>query len=390
MAVELKRLIEKVANYDITLIAGKSGINRAVSWVHMVENEEAACFLDGYEVAFLTGVGIVGKDTLLSLIKAIYENNATGVIINIGPFIEEIPDDVIEFCDANNFPLFSVPWKIHLAEIIKIFCFTISKDDQSSLQIASAFKNAILFPKQEELYMVYLSQNGFLPSWCYNVCSIKLYDSNGEFLPLSRLELISVGLDNYLSHHKHKNYACFSNNDEILVIIANHSDSECHSMSDDILSYLNKALPEEEKYLIGIGRATKSVRCLFKSHNQAHAIQKLNQNGQIDSTMFSYSEMGIYRLLIGIEDSDIITDYYNKTIAPLEAYDDANNSDLCKILRSYLFHNGSVKDTADELFVHRNTINYKLTKISDILDVDLSCLETRVQLYLAFMIKNIM
>ena len=161
-------------------------------------------------------------------------------------------------------------------------------------------------------------------------------------------------------------------------------------MSDDILSYLNKALPEEEKYLIGIGRATKSVRCLFKSHNQAHAIQKLNQNGQIDSTMFSYSEMGIYRLLIGIEDSDIITDYYNKTIAPLEAYDDANNSDLCKILRSYLFHNGSVKDTADELFVHRNTINYKLAKISDILDVDLSCLESRVQLYLAFMIKNIM
>ena len=151
MAVELKRLIEKVTNYDITLIAGKSGINRAVSWVHMVENEEAACFLDGYEVAFLTGVGIVGKDTLLSLIRAIYENNATVVIINIGPFIEEIPDDVIEFCDANSFPLFSVPWKTHLAEIIKIFCFTISKDDQSSLQIASAFKNAILFPKQEEL-----------------------------------------------------------------------------------------------------------------------------------------------------------------------------------------------------------------------------------------------
>ena len=58
------------------------------------------------------------------------------------------------------------------------------------------------------------------------------------------------------------------------------------------------------------------------------------------------------------------------------------------ILRSYLKHDGSVKETADELFVHRNTINYKLKKAEELLNVELSSLNTRLQLLLAFMIHD--
>lgn len=390
MAVSLKRLIEKVANYDITILAGKKGLTRYVSWVHMVENEEAACFLDGHEVAFLTGVGLTEDCTLFDLVRSIYEKNASGIVINIGPFIEAIPDDIIKFCEEKSFPLFSVPWKIHLAEIIKIFCSTISKDEQQSLHISSAFKNAILFPKQEELYTVYLSQNGFMPSWCYNVCAIQILTADDDVPPINRLETISAGLENYLSHHKHKYFATFSNNDEILTIIANHTEDECQLVTNDIIEYLNKSLMNDEHFLIGVGRRTKSIRCLYKSYNQALAIQKLSKQNHLDATTVSYSQMGLYRLLIGIEDPDIISDYYSNTIKPLAEYDKINNTDLCTILKCYLLHDGSVKETAEELFVHRNTINYKLAKAAEILNIDLSSLETRVQLYLAFKIENIL
>ena len=45
MAVQLQRLIQKVSHIDVTLIAGKDGMNRLVSWVHMVETMEASDFL---------------------------------------------------------------------------------------------------------------------------------------------------------------------------------------------------------------------------------------------------------------------------------------------------------------------------------------------------------
>ena len=55
---------------------------------------------------------------------------------------------------------------------------------------------------------------------------------------------------------------------------------------------------------------------------------------------------------------------------------------------AYLDHNGSVRETADELYVHRNTINYKLNKISEILGMDLSQLDSRLQLRVGFMLQD--
>ena len=69
MAVELERLIKKVSDYDIKLEAGMGGLHNAVSWVHMVETSEATTFLDGGEIAFVTGIGTSGEDGLLTLVK---------------------------------------------------------------------------------------------------------------------------------------------------------------------------------------------------------------------------------------------------------------------------------------------------------------------------------
>ena len=119
-------------------------------------------------------------------------------------------------------------------------------------------------------------------------------------------------------------------------------------------------------------------------------LQKLQENGKIDHSLIFYSDMGIYKLLMGIEDREIIQEYYDKSIRPLLDYDEKNDSDLAAVLRAYLNHNGSVKETADELYVHRNTINYKLTRISEILDMDLSQLNTRLQLSVGFMLEDML
>ena len=109
MAVELSKLMERVAHMDITLIAGEKGLNNLVSWVHMVETNVASTFLEGGEIAFTTGVGLNNGLTILDLVESIWENHAAGVVLNIGPFIENIPEEVIDFGDAHDFPIFSVP-----------------------------------------------------------------------------------------------------------------------------------------------------------------------------------------------------------------------------------------------------------------------------------------
>lgn len=385
MAVELHRLVEKVSNMDVNLIAGKGGLNNLVTWVHMVETAEASNFLDGGEIAFTTGLGLGNQIDLLDLIKLMQEKEVSGLMVNTGPFIEKIPQNAIDYCNEHDFPLFVIPWKIHLAEVMRIFCFAITKDEQRILETAAAFKNAIFFPNQEELYLVPLSQRGFYTEWKYSVCMMSLSSDTTDFE--GRLEKFANSLDTY-AQHKYKNFAIFSNHLELLIVMGNYTEEQTRDFVWDIYSHATQIISKGESLTAGCGKLTQSIRCLWKSYNQARSIQRLQNNSKQDNPVIFYSDMGIYKLLMGIEDREIIEEYYEKTILPLIEYDNKNDSDLAIVLRSYLRHNGSVKETSDEQFVHRNTINYKLSKISEILGLDLSLLNSRLILSLGFMLED--
>ena len=390
MSVELNTLITKVSDMDITLIAGEKGLSNPVSWVHMVETREATAFLKGGEIAFATGIGLNNGLTLLELIENTYIHKASGIILNTGPFLENISDDIIQFGNEHDFPIFTVPWKIHIAEIMRIFSYTIIKKGQKALQVAAAFKNALFFPKQEELYSVALTQNGFMPSWSYCACIIKAFDKDLNPLSPTRLENMSLSLEHYLSHDKFEHFAVFLNENNIVIVLGDYSEQEYIRAKECFLDYFSRYTDKSEIKYLGMGRLTKSVRCLYKSYNQAEAIARLHLHGKVDPSLVAYSDMGAYRLLMGIEDQDIITDYYNKTIRPLAKYDEKNNTNLCDILRVYLNKDGSVMETAKVFFVHRNTINYKLNKIAEILNVNLTSFDTRFQITLAFMLQDML
>ena len=387
MAIELARLIEKVAHMDITLIAGQKGLSNVVTWVHVVETEEASDFLEGGQLVFMTGLGLNSENDIVKLLAAFYEKKVSGVIINTGPFIEGVPEEAVNFCDEKGLPLFVVPWKVHLAEIMRICCLAITKEDQRIMEVSAAFKNAIFFPKQEELYVVPLSQRSFRVNWKYSVTVMGLNSAvrNQE----ERLEKLRNDLERMIQHHK-KQFAIFINEMEIIAIFANLEEEELLNEVKLIQENVKKMLLKDEQITIGVGRLTKSVRCIYKSYNQAKAIQRLQARGKIGDDKIFYTNLGVYRLLMGIEDHEIIEDYYNHTLKPIKDYDIVNNTDLCETLRNYLTHDGSVKETAEDMFVHRNTINYKINKIEELLGVEMSSLTTRTELMIAFRLQDIM
>ena len=63
---------------------------------------------------------------------------------------------------------------------------------------------------------------------------------------------------------------------------------------------------------------------------------------------------------------------------------------MTEVLKKYLQTNGSLNDTANQMYVHRNTINYKLKKIEEILDVDLSSLDFRIHVTLGLYLLDLM
>ena len=387
MGIELSRLIKKMAHMDLMLVAGKGGLSNLVTWVHMAENIEASDFLDGGQLAITTGIGLNSRDDILRLLTAFYEKRVSGAIFNIGPFIEEIPEEAIAFCNEHDFPLFTVPWKAHLAEIMHICCFALTKEEQRMMETSAAFRNAIFYPKQEELYVIPLTHRSFRVKWKYSVTVMKL-DTHAK-KPEERLEALRWMLEKQI-RSRDRHFAIFLNELELILVFADISEEDLMMETNEIRGSINRMLEEGESMAMGVGRLTKSIRCIYKSYNQAKAIQRLQARGRIGEDRIMYSNLGIYRLLMGIEDHEIIEEYYNHTLKKLIDYDAANSSDLCSTLRSYLMNDGSVRDTADELFVHRNTINYKIKKIEELLGIEMSSLRARTELMIAFNLRDIM
>ena len=388
MALELQRLVKKVPRMELTLTAGEGGMHGMVSWIHMVESTEASSFLEGGEIVFTTGIGTGPECPLVELVRSIWEHNASGLIINIGPYVKSIPPEVISFGNEHDFPIFSVPWKIHIAEIMRIFCFAITKTDQLRFEIAAAFKNAIFFPIQQEIYVVPLSQRGFDANWHYNVCVLQFGSASSVPSDEDSRETLAVNLENAMHHHHYRDFAVFRDGDEIISVVGNYSEEELRLFISELIRYVRLFLGKSSQLLGGVGRTTKSIRCISKSYSQAVSICRLHAKGKVDPDLIFYTDLGLYKLLIGIEDREILAEYYNNTLAPLSAYDQEQDSDLSRVLSCYLKHDGSVKETADELFVHRNTVNYKLKRIESLLHMNLSALDTRLQLSIAFMLQD--
>lgn len=103
-----------------------------------------------------------------------------------------------------------------------------------------------------------------------------------------------------------------------------------------------------------------------------------------------FEDLGIYNLLMSITDKEVFKDYYNDTLGELIEYDKNNDSNILEVLKYYLENNGSVQKTAEHFYVHRNSINYRLNKVQDILDMDISDLDNRIQLRLAFMVRDML
>ncbi|MEK8132174.1 helix-turn-helix domain-containing protein [Paenibacillus filicis] len=81
--------------------------------------------------------------------------------------------------------------------------------------------------------------------------------------------------------------------------------------------------------------------------------------------------------------------YGEEVLEALLAKEPEYAHEMMRTLEAYLLCDGQIHEAAKRLFVHRNTVAYRLEKISDILDVDFKRIDDLLRLKLAFMFRRI-
>ncbi len=142
------------------------------------------------------------------------------------------------------------------------------------------------------------------------------------------------------------------------------------------------------QYSFGVGNVYYQLPNLRKSYKEAKKALEVGQTFMGSNQIFLYSELGIYRLLYMMDRKEII-DFCNDSLGALMEYDKDSDDDLCGFLETYLLNNGNIAQTAKDLYVHPNTLSYRLKKIGSILGKDINDSKIRFNLYFALMIKKL-
>lgn len=367
----------------IKLIAGKNGIYKTVTWTYICETIEFSKWVNGGELIFITGMGMdLDERSMKKFLLECGEKDISGVVILINSeYIKEIPTSCIELANNLNLPLFNMAWDIKLIDATK---------EISNYIIERSF----IENKEKELLKELLFSYSLDKERIYKLCkSCKFKTEDLYFAAVFNIEDIDKNHIEYIIDYvkvKLRNINIkflldiFENN--IICIINNILDKEFKIKQ--VLNEINNNLNECNASILSIGRSYSNIFDIKISYEECINILDYYRYQEYDDQIIDYDKIGFYKLLFYIKDIDQLKLYRNEAIGKLLEYDKDKNSNMLKTLKVYLYNDCNLINTSNKLFIHRNTLIYRINKIKNILDINLDSALSKNELINAIMIDD--
>lgn len=181
--------------------------------------------------------------------------------------------------------------------------------------------------------------------------------------------------------------------DHFCVIVPHEKKADIAKASERLRNEFIKALRKKSgkhrsfNIYIGIGDSVTSYKDICHSHQQAKQI--LNILPKINKSIGYYPQLGNWTLLSYVAGNEDITfpfvDHHLKKINEMK-----DVSLMKETLEAYLRNNGQLNKTAEELFIHPNTLKYRVAKLEDVAGFDLADAEIRLNLNLALRLEKML
>jgi PucR family transcriptional regulator, purine catabolism regulatory protein len=118
-------------------------------------------------------------------------------------------------------------------------------------------------------------------------------------------------------------------------------------------------------------------------YSKALQAMQLGQRLKLSNRVVDFDSLGIFRLLAELENIPAVQRFTDQVIGPLADYDREHRGSLIQTLDAYFAHHANISQTAESLFVHRNTLLYRLDRIQELTQHDLNQSDMRLALHLA-------
>ena len=137
--------------------------------------------------------------------------------------------------------------------------------------------------------------------------------------------------------------------------------------------------------VIGIGTSVKGIKDLAKSFKEAQIALEVGKVFDTEKVIVSYENLGIARLIYQLPST--LCDMFLKEVFKRGSIESLDAETLFTI-QKFFENNLNVSETSRKLFVHRNTLVYRLEKIRKLTGLDLREFDDAIVFKVALMVKK--
>ena len=154
-----------------------------------------------------------------------------------------------------------------------------------------------------------------------------------------------------------------------------------------IAHQIEEAIAEElhVKVVIGIGTIVGHIRELARTYKEAQVAIEVGKVFDTEKSIINYENLGIGRLIYQLPTTlceMFLQEVFKKN--PIDALD----QETLFTINKFFENNLNVSETARKLFVHRNTLVYRLEKIKKLTGLDLREFDDAITFKVALMVKK--
>ena len=362
------------------LVAGESGLNRVVSWFYMVQTKSYENHMNQGNFALIVVDGVrFDFDGLEDTMEELNGLGISGMAVSVEEDRDKIPDYILKQADELELPLFWVKWKgASFVDISQSIGNLIMETNIINKRTGDYLYNLLFGYDVNDRYVEKISgQFGLDFSKPYRVGIIAVDRKYGANLEQDEhiYEYYANCLNQEVIRMKgHPMFMRFLN--KFVLLFEARKDKEIERELEKMLHDL-----DENPSFRGVIQSTCILGAAYtdpgkfgQSYQEAkNLIPKKDQlPNPSHKKVLSASTMGIYKYMFHSDNQGEILEYCNNKLEKLEEYDHANGTFLKETLLAYYMNGFNMVKTAEALFIHRNSLMYRLKKIEELLEMELT------------------
>lgn len=204
--------------------------------------------------------------------------------------------------------------------------------------------------------------------------------------------ILSV-LDTY-NNQQEQNLIIYSRQKKIIVLIGSKSKQlEDIAVIKELVNNMIRIVESNVSnvtLIAGIGKQYPHIIDISNSFYEAQATLRILKESAPKRTVSHYDDFRLRHFLNRNIKSDEMNDFINEVLGPLIAHDLEHQSDLVNTLEVWVNNSLNTAQAARALFVHRNTMLYRISKIKELLQFDIEQPEELMSIQLALNLRHLL